>query len=171
MSNEDTRVTSLDVEIEDRRINEIFNARSRASQILTETSMQQPHEDMVRASYGAVRSYIHVVEDLIDKESNIGQYIWYHVPLGAVDFIEPKSGKGEERVFKGLNSILKTPPIMERQFQVTLTGFMKGKVDTQIVRETIPVDVLWNVYSLLNEYLGEIGFDLNVDAGDGFLDL
>ncbi|MFB6187530.1 MAG: hypothetical protein ABEI86_11780 [Halobacteriaceae archaeon] len=165
------QIRSLDVEIEDRRIDEIFRARTRASQVLTETSMRRPKKEMIRASYGAIRSYIHVVEDLIDKESEVGQYIWYYVPLGTVEFIEPKSGKGDERVFRGLQSILHSPPVMQRQFTVRSSGYMKGHTSERTVEEVIPVDVLWNVYSVINQYLAEIGFDLEVDPEDGFLDL
>lgn len=156
-------------DVETERIKEIFEHRRNCSHILTEASMGGYSIDSAKPAFGALRGYLGVARDLIDLETELGQQVWYYQDLGRLVFRADRSEITDTHSidFQGLRSIAGGQPVYTHQFSFRYgeDSFLRGHEGSQVLQQPIPLRTLWNGYALLNTYLAERGFELDVADG------
>lgn len=164
------------VDIEDYRIKEIFEARKEAKFALSRVNMSSPKKFETQAqglqiAHGAVKSYIIVSQDVITDDTEEARWIWHHVPLGEVEIPRGKE-EPKVRTYEGLESILEAEAVWTERWEERndRDSFMAGNGPrTREKQYHMPIDVLWKGYQLTTQMLSERGFEIDEKKPPGHI--
>lgn len=127
--------------------------------------------------------YLRELHPLITKiYEETGKEYWEEYELGSVEIQPPEEADGDggrsaEYVvetggskvwrFDGLKSIFEAPESLTAEFEVTKHEYPRGRFKTTVTASRqIPFHILDNAYTASNEFLADIGLDLDPDEGE-----
>lgn len=182
-------VEAVDVDeiVRQERVRAIFDARRECRDKRSKAKAQtyQGRTNVGRALYrDAVEGYVREVQTFLTQTEK-GETLWNDFHFGTIDVtpsveevpgntdkkrlddgtIIAKAPDGREIPVRGLNALFELSPPFTARFEVVTESVGRGRRETSKklnVEREIPIRILDQMFAAINQYLADIGFDIEV---------